>query len=110
MSAGSPISGVIRRCCSFDVSNAASGVSFSWCRYLYDDGSIEHGYRFIWVTPEGRLQPARGQARLPSLKIVQELMAKAKAQGWGSYDAEVIDTSSREDASAYCVYRKLRAY
>ncbi len=28
-----------------------------WCRYFYDDGSIEHGYRFIRVTLEGRLQP-----------------------------------------------------
>ena len=64
-----------------------------WCRYLYDDGSTEHGYRFIWVSPEGKLQPARGQARLRSLKITQELMAKAKAQGWGNYDAEVIDAS-----------------
>ena len=35
-----------------------------WCRYFYDDGSIEHGYRFIRVTPEGRLQPARGQNNL----------------------------------------------
>lgn len=52
-----------------------------WCRYFYDHGSMEHDYRFIWVTPEGKLQPARGQARLPSLKIAQELMAKAKAQG-----------------------------
>jgi hypothetical protein len=56
---------------------------------------------FIRATPEGRLQPARGQVRLPSLKIAQELMAKAKAQGWGNYDAEVIDTSPREDAAAY---------
>src|SRR6516162_1305137 len=53
------------------------------------------------VSPEGKLQPARGQARLRSLKITQELMAKAKAQGWGNYDAEVIDASPREDAAAY---------
>ncbi len=39
-----------------------------WCRYFYDDGSIEHGYRFIRVTPEGRLQPARGQNNLLSEK------------------------------------------
>ena len=50
-----------------------------WCRYLYDDGSKEHGYRLIRVSPERKLQPVRGQARLPSLKIAQELMAKAKA-------------------------------
>jgi len=51
--------------------------------------------------PFSALQPARGQARLPSLKIAQELMAKAKAQGWGNYDAEVIDAFPREDAAAY---------
>jgi hypothetical protein len=55
----------------------------------------------IWVSPEGKLQPARGQAPLPSLKIARELMAKAKAQGWGNYDAEVIDASPRKDAAAY---------
>jgi hypothetical protein len=26
--------------------------------YLYDDGTMEHGYRFIWTSREGRLQPA----------------------------------------------------
>ncbi len=72
-----------------------------WCHYFYDDGSMEHGYRFIWVTPEGSLQRARGQARLPSLKIAQELMAKAKAQGWGHYDGDVTDAAQKEDPAAY---------
>jgi 3-hydroxyisobutyrate dehydrogenase-like beta-hydroxyacid dehydrogenase len=36
---------------------------------------------------EGKAQAASEQARLPSLKIAQDLMAKAKAQGWGNYDA-----------------------
>ncbi len=54
---------------------------------------MDHGYRFIWVTPEGNLQPARGQARLPSLKIAQDLMAQAKEQGWGDYNADAINST-----------------
>ena len=73
-------------------------ICLQWCRYFYDDGRMQHGYRFIWVTPEGNLQPARGQARLPSLKIAKELMAKAKAQGWGDYDAQVIDSNASNAA------------
>ena len=42
-----------------------------------------YGYRFIWRTPEGKLQPARGQARIPSIKIAKELMDYAIAEGWG---------------------------
>lgn len=41
-------------------------LAFQYCEYCYDDGSSENGYRFIWITPEGHLQPARGQARIPS--------------------------------------------
>ena len=70
-------------------------VCLQWCRYLYDDGRMEHGYRFIWVTQEGKLQPARGQARLPSLKLAHSLMEAAKAQGWGDYDAGTIDNAGK---------------
>jgi hypothetical protein len=51
---------------------------------------MERGYRFIWVDPDGRLLPQRGQARLPSLKMAAELMAKATAEGWGDYDADTM--------------------
>jgi hypothetical protein len=64
-----------------------------WGRYIYDDGSMEHGYRFIWKRPDGSLQPARGQARIPSLKVAQKLIEQAKSEGWGDYDAEVIDAT-----------------
>lgn len=59
---------------------------FQWCRYLYDDGSLDYGYRFIWRHPQsegGALQPARGQARIPSIAWLEQLVAKAKADGWG---------------------------
>jgi hypothetical protein len=66
---------------------------FQWCRYLYDGGAMEYGYRFIWKRPQsegGSLQAARGQARIPSVKILNELVAKARASGWGEYDADDI--------------------
>lgn len=62
---------------------------FQWCRYIYDNGEIQHGYRFIWRRPRdegGSLQAARGQARIPSVRILEELVAKAKKEGWGDYD------------------------
>ena len=60
---------------------------FQWCRYLYDDGGLQHGYRFIWKRPQnegGSLQAARGQARIPSIAILEELVAKGKKAGWGN--------------------------
>ena len=54
-----------------------------WCRYFYDDGNMQHGYRFIWRRPNGSLQPARGQARIVSLKDAEGLIEKARNQGWG---------------------------
>lgn len=66
-------------------------LCFQWCLYVYDDGSSENGYRFIWRRPkdEGRtLQAARGQARIPSIEVAKKLMAKAQKEGWGDYDAD----------------------
>lgn len=63
-------------------------LCFQWCRYLYDDGGMEHGYRFIWRRETGHLVPARGQARIPSMKLLLELVQKAKEEGWGDYDAD----------------------
>lgn len=61
-------------------------LCFQFCRYIYDDGNMEEGYRFIWRTPEDRnLQAARGQARIPSIELAQELMQKAINAGWGHY-------------------------
>ena len=63
-------------------------ICLQWCRYLYDDGTMEHGYRFIWRGPDGKTVPARGQARLPSLAIATGLIAIAEAEGWGDHEAE----------------------
>lgn len=64
---------------------------FQWCRYLYDGGDMEYGYRFIWKRPlseGGSLQAARGQARIPSVEILEVLANKARASGWGDYNAD----------------------
>lgn len=57
-----------------------------WCRYRYSDSTSELGYRFMWRRPDGSLQPARGQARLPSRHDVDLLFGLAKHQGWGDLD------------------------
>src|SRR5262249_35674226 len=63
-------------------------LCFQWCRYLHDDGEIEFGYRFIWRHPDGKLQPARGQARIGSIAQAKALMDSAKSEGWGDYDGD----------------------
>ena len=66
-------------------------LCFQWCLYVYDDGSSQNGYRFIWrYPPDNKLQPARGQARLPSLKHIEILTKMAKSKGWGDYDTEEV--------------------
>ncbi len=58
-------------------------LCFQWCTYTYDDGSAdEDGYRFIWRRPDGSLQPARGQARIPSTGDIFELLQMAARAGW----------------------------
>lgn len=52
-------------------------------RFEYSDRPYQAGYRFIWKDPEGRYITARGQARLPSLALAEELMNQARAEGWG---------------------------
>lgn len=42
-----------------------------------------NGYRFIWRRPDGSLQPARGQARIPSIAVIDELIRNARNEGWG---------------------------
>jgi hypothetical protein len=59
-------------------------VCLQWCRYVYNNGALESGYRFIWRRPDGSLQAARGQARLPSMTLVRQLISQAEADGWGN--------------------------
>jgi len=50
--------------------------------YNYDNKETEDGFRFIWKTSEDRLQPARGQARIPNSSWLFSLLEKARAAGW----------------------------
>ena len=63
-------------------------LCLQWCRYFYDDGAMEHGYRFIWRKEDNKLVAARGQTRIPKLADIQHLMEKAKTEGWGDYDGD----------------------
>ena len=63
-------------------------LCLQWCTYNYDNGESEEGYRFIWRRDNNCLQAARGQARIPSLKIAQELIDIAINQGWGNHNAD----------------------
>ena len=56
----------------------------------------EHGYRFMWRYPWGDLQPARGQARLPSLARIQWFLDEARRQGWGDVDTAMIVVEAAE--------------
>ncbi len=60
-------------------------LCFQWCRYVASDGGLEEGYRFIWRRPDGSLQAARGQARLPSIQTMEKLIRSAQQQGWGHH-------------------------
>lgn len=68
--------------------NPAWCLCFQYCRYEFGDGTEQNGYRFIWRRPDGSLQGARGQARIPSLADIQELNAKAIREGWGNHLAD----------------------
>lgn len=60
-------------------------LCFQWCRYEYDDNTEEMGYRFIWRKPDGALQAARGQARIPSITNILELIRMSICDGFGHY-------------------------
>jgi hypothetical protein len=64
-------------------------LCLQWARYQYDNGDEpEHGYRFVWRRPDRSLQPARGQARIPSLSDAELLIRLARDAGWGDQRAE----------------------
>ena len=57
-------------------------LCFQRCTYHYDGGNTEDGYRFIWRRPDGTLQPARGQARIPDAAHLRRLIDEAQTQCW----------------------------
>ena len=63
-------------------------LCFQYCEYQYSNGSSEKGYRFIWRRPNGNLQAARGQARIPSLDDIMELTSITLKESWGCYNCD----------------------
>ena len=57
-------------------------LCFQKCTYYYSKTCTDIGYRFIWRYPNGKLQPARGQARIPSKNELEVLTSKATQEGW----------------------------
>jgi hypothetical protein len=56
-------------------------LGLQWCQYPFPSGA-QYGYRFIWRDDQGRLQPDRGQAIIPTAALMFELIQKATAEGW----------------------------
>lgn len=65
-------------------------LCFQYCRYEYadPDETEQLGYRFIWKKPNGNLQGARGQARIPSISDILELISISMREGWGNNNGE----------------------
>ncbi len=57
-------------------------LCFQECTYHYDNHSTEDGFRFIWRRPDGSLQAARGQARIPDAQTLYGLLDDAVQEGW----------------------------
>lgn len=57
-------------------------LCFQDCVFHYDNGTTNEGFRFIWRRPNGNLQPARGQARIPSKTDLDNLLNQASREGW----------------------------
>ena len=72
-------------------------LCFQYCRYEYGDGNEQNGYRFIWRRPNGNLQAARGQARIPSLADIQILTSIALYEGWGHHNCDTIGFEDGEE-------------
>ena len=59
-----------------------SKLHFQFCRYVIET-SVEYGYRFMW-SRDGKLLPLRGGARIPSVSVLNALVQRAIAEGWGA--------------------------
>jgi hypothetical protein len=59
-------------------------LCFQKVTYHYMDKSRnpQNGFRFIWKDPDGRLRPNRGQARIPTAKVLKKLLSRASKAGW----------------------------
>lgn len=72
-------------------------LCFQYCRYEYGVGEEENGYRFIWRRPNGNLQGARGQARIPSISDMMVLVSHSLAEGWGHHNCDTKGYNLQEE-------------
>lgn len=63
-------------------SDGGNQLTFQKVIYTYSNGVNQEGYRFVYRRPNGHIQAARGQARIPNLKAAKELISKAEKKGW----------------------------
>lgn len=73
-------------------------LCFQHVRYEYSDGFAQEGYRFIWRRPNGNLQGARGQARIPSISKLLELVSLAMSEGWGNVSGDFLGNEDIEES------------
>ena len=74
---------------------------FQRVRYCWrPSGDYQDGFRDMWRRPDGSLQPARGQARIPSLKVLHAMYEEAVKRGWNVYDADNPDCVFYQEEAA----------
>jgi hypothetical protein len=57
-------------------------LCFQEVTYHFDETKDERGFRLIWQRPDGSLQAARGQARIPDARALFDLLRAAQREGW----------------------------
>lgn len=65
-------------------------LALEWVKYIYSPKESDLAYRFIWKTPEGKRLAHRGQAAIPSFKIMNRLTKLAEQAGWGDYNEKTV--------------------
>jgi len=68
-------------------------LCFQYCRYEFQKGNEQNGYRFIWQSPKGNLLASRGQARIPSVADILFLTSQAIYEGWGNHICNYVEES-----------------
>ncbi len=83
-------------------------LCFQYGTYHYDKGDSENGFRFIWKEND-KLKPQRGQARIPSLKDLFDMLALASKDGW--FDNKDMKNEMKNEIKCesypYCLIVKL---
>lgn len=57
-------------------------LCFQKCTYIYSDRPSHDGFRFVRRKPDGELHTLQGEALIPSFRDIENLLTKAKQDGW----------------------------